>query len=73
MKPSFIQSNMLIYNLVNEKQYPQICFNYIHQNPVKANLVKNAEDWEFSSAMEYSGLRHRKLINKEAAKVYVDF
>jgi putative transposase len=73
MKPSFIQSNMLINNLVNEKQYPQICFNYIHQNPVKANLVKNAEDWEFSSAMEYSGLRHGKLINKEAAKDYVDF
>ena len=73
MKPSFIQSNMLINNLVNEKQYPQICFNYIHQNTVKASLVKNAEDWEFSSAMVYSGLRHEKLINKEIAKEYVDF
>jgi putative transposase len=24
-----------------EKQYPQTCFNYIHQNPVEANLVKH--------------------------------
>jgi len=40
---------------------------------VKANLVKNAEDWEFSSAMEYSGLNHGKLINKEVAKEYVDY
>jgi hypothetical protein len=27
-----------------EKQYPQMCFNYMHQNPVKAELVKNAKD-----------------------------
>jgi putative transposase len=30
-----------------EKQYPLVCFNYIHQNPVNANLVKNETDWEF--------------------------
>ena len=24
--------------------------NYIHMNPVKARLCKNAKDWEFSSA-----------------------
>jgi len=30
-------------------EYPFICFNYIHQNPMKAGLVKKMEDWEFSS------------------------
>lgn len=73
IKPSFIQSNILIQNHLSKKQYPQICFDYIHQNPVKAKLVKNAVDWEFSSAKDYAGLRNGKLINKLVAKEYVDF
>ena len=71
IKPSFINSNILISSLLPEKQYPQVCFNYIHENPVKANLVKNATFWEFSSAKDYAGLRNGKLINKEVAKLYV--
>ena len=27
--------------------------DYIHENPVKANLVVNPEDWQFSSARNY--------------------
>ena len=50
----------------------KICFNYIHQNPVKANLVKNEVDWEFSSAIDYFGLRNGKLINKEVVREYVE-
>ena len=72
-KPSFIHSNISINNMLYEKQYPQLCFNYIHQNPVKANLVKHAIDWEFSSAKDYAGLRNGKLINKTVAAEYVDF
>ena len=30
---------------------------YIHLNPVRAGLVKKAEDWEFSSLRDYLGLR----------------
>ena len=56
-----------------EKQYPQVCFDYIHQNPVKAKLVKNDIDWEFSSAIDYAGIRNGNLINKQVAKEYVDF
>jgi len=56
-----------------EQQYPQICFNYIHQNPVKAGLVKNAVDWEFSSAQDYAGVRIGKLVNLEIAKKYIEF
>jgi putative transposase len=29
------------------------CFQYIHQNPVKADLVTNLEHWEYSSFNEY--------------------
>ncbi|HLP04803.1 MAG TPA: hypothetical protein VK152_05160 [Paludibacter sp.] len=49
----------------HEKEYPQVCFNYIHQNPVKAGLVKEAEEWEFSSFQDICGLRNGKLINRD--------
>ena len=48
-----------------QKEYPQACFNYIHQNPVKAGLVKLPEDWEFSSYRDICGLRNGKIINKK--------
>ena len=57
---------------LTEKQYPQTCFNYIHQNPVKANLVKSTIEWEYSSARDYAGLRNDHLINREVAREYVD-
>jgi len=46
-------------------QYPQVCFNYIHNNPVKAGLVPRAEDWEFSSYAGLAGLRPETLVNME--------
>ena len=72
VKPTFIQTNISTSFLLEEKQYPQVCFDYIHQNPVKANLVNNSTDWEFSSVSEYLGLRASKLINKDIADKYVD-
>jgi len=53
------------------KQYPELCFHYIHQNPVKAGLVKKATDWEFSSARDYMNLRKGKLVNKEVARQFI--
>ena len=47
--------------------YDIICFNYIHQNPLKANLVAKMEQWEFSSFMDYCGLRNGTLCNKSLA------
>lgn len=48
-----------------EDEYLQICFNYIHQNPVKAGLVNKQEDWEFSSYRDYLGLRNGTLVDKK--------
>ncbi|MDD4972623.1 MAG: hypothetical protein PHT07_24595 [Paludibacter sp.] len=53
-----------------EEEYPQVCFNYIHNNPVKARLVKQAEDWEFSSYSDYCGKRNGKLINRKRAEEF---
>lgn len=50
--------------------YYQWCFHYIHQNPVKANIVKRLEEWEFSSFRDYAGMRNGKLCNKLLAAKY---
>jgi putative transposase len=40
--------------------------DYIHANPVCRGLVARAEDWEWSSARWYAGLRPVKLgMDKE--------
>ncbi len=73
LTPSFIikVGLTLIHKRDSESQYPQLCFDYIHQNPVKANLVDDAIKWEFSSAMDYQNLRKGKLINKLVAAEYL--
>ena len=53
-----------------EKQYPQICFDYIHYNPPSASLVVRPEDWEFSSYRDYCGMRNGKLINRNKAEEF---
>ena len=70
--PNFINANDINIKFP-EEQYPQILFNYIHQNPVRAKLVEKEEDWEFSSAIDYFGKRNGKLINKKIAEEYVEF
>jgi len=63
--PAFFGSHINVR--IPEKEYPQVCFNYIHQNPVSANLVKLPEEWEFSSYADYCGIRNGKLINRARA------
>ncbi|ADQ78172.1 hypothetical protein Palpr_0010 [Paludibacter propionicigenes WB4] len=63
--PAFFGSHINVR--IPEKEYPQVCFNYIHQNPVTANLVKLPEEWEFSSYADYCGIRNGKLINRARA------
>lgn len=60
----------LIYIPDPDRDYPQICFNYIHQNPVKVGLVKNPYDWEFSSFRDLSGLRNGKLICRQKVEEF---
>ena len=38
---------------------------YIHLNPVRAGLVRKAEDWAYSSCPEYLGTRNGTLPNVE--------
>ncbi|MCH8317478.1 MAG: transposase [Bacteroidetes bacterium] len=56
----------------SDGDYPFICFNYIHQNPMKSGLVKKMEDWEFSSFRDYIGIRKKTLCNQKLAKELID-
>ncbi|MDD2305599.1 MAG: hypothetical protein PHP53_12940 [Prolixibacteraceae bacterium] len=50
-----------------ETNYLNVCFDYIHQNPVSGKVVANPEDWEFSSYRDYYCGRKGKLVNRELA------
>lgn len=47
--------------------YSDTCFHYIHQNPMKAGLVRKMEDWIFSSFKDFCGFRNGTLCNKDLA------
>jgi len=69
LSPAFFQADCgTIGNItVPEIEYPNVCFNYIHQNPVKDGLVTKPEEWEFSSYQDYFSNRDMFFINKESA------
>ncbi|MES2704710.1 MAG: transposase [Bacteroidota bacterium] len=39
---------------IHSKTYAEVCYHYIHQNPLKAGLINKMEDWKFSSFNEYA-------------------
>jgi putative transposase len=53
--------------------YEFAAFQYIHQNPLKANLVSNLEKWPYSSYVDYAGLRNGTLCDKELAFKLIGF
>jgi len=53
---------------VDDESYLITLLTYIHQNPVRSNLVAKAEDWEFSSYRDYIDLRKGTLLNKTVVK-----
>ncbi|BDD15156.1 hypothetical protein MATR_19810 [Marivirga tractuosa] len=52
--------------------YPFLCFNYIHHNPLKAGLVNKMEDWKYSSFQDYLGIRKGTLCNFDLAELLID-
>ncbi|MBI4758447.1 MAG: transposase [Chloroflexi bacterium] len=51
--------------LVDRDKYLLHLSRYIHLNPVMAELVQKPETWEYSSYLEYVGLRHGTLPHPE--------
>lgn len=75
-KGSLFSQNTKCKCLTSEKEgenYPFICFNYIHQNPLRAKLVNRLEDWEYSSYKDYADLRRGTLCNQSIAKELIGY
>ena len=52
----------------NDSEYFMTLFRYIHQNPVKAGLVKSAQDYEYSSwGNDYLGQSSQRICHIEPA------
>lgn len=70
VSPAYFNSHFgTIGNLdLPELNYLNVCFDYIHLNPVNSKLVTEPEDWEFSSYHDYFCERKGKLVNRELAK-----
>src|SRR5918993_3910125 len=45
-----------------------VAFNYIHQNPLRAGLVGKLEDWQYSSYLDYAGLRQGTICDQKLAR-----
>lgn len=56
------------FHYFGKENYYLNCFNYIHQNPVEAGLVKNPEEWKWSSYQFYYGSRQHSFCNKHLAE-----
>jgi len=50
---------------VDRDEYLAHLCRYIHNNPVKANLVKAPEDWGYSDYLEWIGLKPGMFIDEE--------
>ncbi len=58
------------YDSMSFNNYPQVCFDYIHQNPVKAKLVIKPEKWLFSSCKQYMDKDVNAIICWERIKEF---
>lgn len=61
---SLFQQKTKSKNLSEAKGYLIECMHYIHQNPWRAGLVNKIEDWQYSSFLDYAGLRQGTLGTK---------
>ncbi len=67
---SMTLSHTMSYKYIDT--YPDVCFHYIHQNPVNSGLVRKMEDWEFSSFRDYAGLRVNSVCNKALSYQFIN-
>ena len=50
---------------IDDISYLMTLITYIHQNPVRSNLVPRLEDWAFSSYRDFAGYRNGTLVDKQ--------
>lgn len=65
MREGYVFKNRFFSQQIEDRKHLFSCIVYIHKNPVKANIVRNMENYKFSSYNDYFGINHRNLINNE--------
>ena len=66
-KAKCLNENQISPNKFSTRDYALTCFHYIHQNPLAANLIKELNEWKYSSYMDFYGYRNGTLCNKNLA------
>ncbi len=62
------KSGQMDFRFLPGSGYVHHCLNYLHENPKEGKLVLRPEDWMFSSARDYAGLRNGNLCNLELGR-----
>ena len=68
-KAKCIQDEVKLGSVLRSRtSYLEECFYYIHQNPLKAGLVGDLADWQYSAYGEYTGLAKDGICDLERAE-----
>lgn len=66
----YVFRNRFLSEQITTQRYLNNCINYIHQNPIKAGLIRNSEEYKYCSYNDYKkriGI-FAKLINHNTIK-----
>jgi len=71
-RKGYLYQGDLNHKHVQNEYYLITLCQYIHHNPVKAGLVNNLEDWEYSNYLECIGKRNNGLFENELNHTHFD-
>ena len=71
LKGKLLQDRLQDKRITDDSYLILLC-KYIHNNPLKADLVEDLEKWKYSNYLEYTGQRNGILFSKELIKTYPD-
>ena len=69
---SLFQSGTKAKELECESSSLLVCFNYIHLNPLRANMVSDLVQWPYSSFPFYSGLEENRMMSVKMTNNFLD-
>ena len=71
LKGKLLQDRLQDKRITYDSYLILLC-KYIHNNPLKAGLVENLENWEYSNYLGYLGKRQGMLYSKVLLETYPD-
>lgn len=64
-RDGYVFKNRFYSQPIKDRKHLLSCIVYIHKNPIKASIVKEMQDYKFSSYNEYFGQINNNLIEKK--------